>query len=167
MDQGRARNRSTEKAAKLADLSETSGDAAPLLNLQRAALLADDGKIEESAKILQEMATTPGTPLLYQELATLKRVILLGNTLDSEARHNAIDALMRTGGAFRPAAMEQKALALVDDGDKEKAIGYLTSLLVEPEVTAAMRARVEQTLVVLGGEVPEIAQVLSNAQAQQ
>lgn len=155
------------QAAALETLAADATDAKPLIEIQRAAVLADDGKITEAAAVLNAVAVGTDTPKIYQELAALKAVILLGDSMDSAKRHASLDAMIRPEAPFRTVAMEQKALAFVDDGDTDQAIGLMTRLLLEPAVPPALRARVEQTLVALGGEVPDVAQSLSDADGLQ
>ncbi len=157
----------TAQASALEAIAQDATTAKPLIEIQRAAVLADAGKIDEAGAVLNAMAVSPDTPKIYRELAALKAVILLGSKMDSEKRHAALDAMIRAEAPFRTIAMEQKALAFVDDGDLKQATGLLTRLLLEPEVPPALRARAEQTLVALGGEVPEIAQTLSDADGLQ
>ena len=157
----------TAQASALEAIAQGATTAKPLIEIQRAAVLADAGKIDEAGAVLNAMAVSPDTPKIYRELAALKAVILLGSKMDSEKRHAALDAMIRAEAPFRTIAMEQKALAFVDDGDLKQATGLLTRLLLEPEVPPALRARAEQTLVALGGEVPEIAQTLSDADGLQ
>lgn len=151
------------QTAALEKIAQDATTAKPLIEIQRAAILAQEGKIDAAGAVLNALATSPDTPRIYQELAGLKSVMLLGASMDSEKRHAALDALIRAEAPFRTIAMEQKALAFLDDNDPKQATGLLTRLLLEPGVPPALRARAEQTLTALGSEVPQVAQSLSNA----
>ena len=103
--------------------------------------------------VLDELAGSAETEPLYRELAKLKAVILRGPDMDQGQRMAALDALANPGAPFRTLALEQRAVALLDAGDKDGALEQLKSLLQEPGVSDAMRNRTEQLILALGGEL--------------
>ena len=56
---------------------------------------------------------------------------------------------------FRTVALEQRAVALLDAGDKDAALKQLQDLLQEPGVNDAMRNRTQQLIIALGGDLPD------------
>lgn len=130
------------------------GPAAGILHLLVAAadIAAEDRPAALAA--LETVENDNDLPLSYRQIAALKRVILGGAEIPAEARRATLQGLAAPGGAFRPLALEQLALLAMETGDREGAIAQAQALLQEPDVTAALRRRVMQLIVVLGGEQP-------------
>jgi len=85
-----------------------------------------------------------------------------GADMDMDQRMLELDALSAAGNPFRPVALEQKAIALLDGGKTDEAISVLTNLLEEAGVSQAMLARAQQTIVALGGELPSAPQLATD-----
>lgn len=156
-----------DRAAALGALSKDAGPASALIEIQRAAVLAEDGDKAGAVAALQAVASEINTSSLYRELANLKLVMLNGSEMDPAARDKILDELTVAGAAFRPLALEQRALAMAADGDTEGAIAEFIALLDEPQVSAGMRARVSETIQALGGEVPPQTRLIESAEAEQ
>lgn len=142
-----------ERAAALAGVADETDAAKPVIELRRAAVLAEAGDKPAALAVLDELAGSAETEPLYRELAKLKAVILRGPDMDQGQRMAALDALANPGAPFRTLALEQRAVALLDAGDKDAALEQLKSLLQEPGVSDAMRNRTEQLILALGGEL--------------
>ncbi len=142
-----------ERAAALAGVADEADAAKPVIELRRAAVLAEAGDKPAALAVLDELAGSAETEPLYRELAKLKAVILRGPDMDQGQRMAALDALANPGAPFRTLALEQRAVALLDAGDKDGALEQLKSLLQEPGVSDAMRNRTEQLILALGGEL--------------
>jgi hypothetical protein len=151
----------SERAAALAEVAADAGPAGVVIELRRAAVLTEAGDTEAALAVLDQIASSPETAELYRELAKLKAVILRGPDMDQGQRMAALDALANPGAPFRPVALEQRAVALLDAGDTAAALEQLQDLLQEPGVSSAMRNRTQQLIMALGGEVPEASQLLS------
>ena len=143
-----------ERAAALAEVANEAGAAKAVIELRRAAVLAEAGDKTGALAVLDELAGSADVEPLYQELAKLKAVILRGPDMDQAQRMAALDALANPGAPFRTVALEQRAVALLDSGDKDGALEQLQSLLKEPGVSDAMRNRTEQLIIALGGDLP-------------
>ncbi len=117
-----------------ADEALRGGDRAGALT--RLEALADDASLTSS----------------YRQLARLKSVILAGPSMDPAARDAALGELSQPGAPFRVLALEQQALALVADGKEAEALTLARQILEEPDVTAGLRRRVTQLIVLLGGD---------------
>ena len=140
------------RAGALADVA-ADGDAAAVLTLVTAAAQAESGDIVAADAALAGLAADGGAPQIYRDLARMKRLYLVGNGLSDADRAATIDVLAVHGGAFRPLALEQRALMLVDGNDVEGAILIFTDLLNDSESTPELVSRARQMIVVLGGRL--------------
>ncbi|SMH30480.1 hypothetical protein [Maritimibacter sp. HL-12] len=129
------------------DSLEPEGDRAALIALIAAAV-ADDPP--EADQRLAALAGDDSLPALYRDLAQLKRTLLPG-ALDAAARVEVLTPLTEPGGAFRVLAEEQIALAEIELGETEAARTRLEALLSDTEASQALRRRVSQLIVALGG----------------
>ncbi len=154
---------SDDPAARVAALdsvgSNASGDSAG----QKAVLgfLAADEALRGGDRAgaltrLEALAEDSTLGPSYRQLARLKSVILAGPSMEPAARDAALTDLAQPGAPFRVLAMEQQALALMADGKDGEALALARLILEEPDVTAGLRRRVTQLIVVLGGD-PEAA----------
>jgi hypothetical protein len=133
---------------------DATGDRAGILNLLRAAteLAAEDRPAAMQA--LAAVESNTALPSSYRQIAALKRVIIGGAEIPIADREQVLNGLAAPGQAFRPLALEQLALLAMESGDTDTALQRAQALLQEPDVTAALRRRVAQLIVVLGGEQP-------------
>jgi hypothetical protein len=150
-----------DRAAALEKLAADAGPAREVVELNRAAVLAEARDKEGALAVLDALAAAPDTEEPYRDLAKLKAVILRGADMDQAERMATLDALANPGAPFRPVALEQRAVALLDSGDKGAALKQLQDLLQEPGVTDAMRNRTQQLILALGGDLPKSQQLLS------
>ncbi len=111
-----------ERAAALAEVANEADAAKAVIELRRAAVLAEAGDKTGAIAVLDELAGSADVEPLYQELAKLKAVILRGPDMDQAQRMAALDALANPGAPFRTVALEQRAVALLDSGDKDGAL---------------------------------------------
>ncbi|GHA53783.1 hypothetical protein GCM10008927_19590 [Amylibacter ulvae] len=156
-----------QQADALAAILPDAGGAAALIEIQRAAVLADNDDKAGALDILDTLALDGAAPEIYRELAMLKSLMLRGSETEYGKRILALDVLAKPGAAFRAVALEQKALAMMDAGKTDDAIKQFQALLLEPQVSNAMSERARQSIIALGGTLPDIAEMLSNGvQAQ-
>jgi hypothetical protein len=140
-------------AEEQADSGRGSAERVAMLNLLLAADSIERGETEGALAALQQVAADASLPASYRQLAQLKRTILGSELLPAEEREAALTGLAAPGQAFRPLALEQLALLRLERGDAEGARAQLEALLSEPDLSADLRRRVTQLIVVLGGEV--------------
>lgn len=143
-----------DRAAALAEVAAGARPAKAVIELRRAAVLTEAGDTDAALAVLDQIAASSETEEIYRELAKLKAVILRGPDMDQGQRMAALDALANPGAPFRTVALEQRAVALLDAGDKDAALEQLQGLLQEPGVSEAMRNRTEQLIIALGGDLP-------------
>lgn len=125
-----------------------------ILNLLIAASDLAEGDRPGTLAALATVENDASLPLSYRQIAALKRVIIGGADIPADERQSTLQGLAAPGGAFRPLAMEQLALLALEQGDRAGALQQAQALWQEPDLTDALRRRVAQLIVVLGGDVP-------------
>ncbi|MBR9862781.1 MAG: hypothetical protein GYB24_04990 [Rhodobacteraceae bacterium] len=148
------------RADALAALTDESGPAAVIVQLRRAAELAEAGNVDGAVAAYDAVATSDAGPV-YTELARLKSVILQGAEMDVSARAAELETLAAPGAIYRPLALEQQAISALAADDNETAIALYSELVQDSEATDALRNRASQVLVALGAEIPALSQLLS------
>lgn len=146
LDLGGVEERRDALAAIAAD-----GDQKAVLQL----LLASDPDTDRAATLtaLETLAADESQPQSYRDLATLRRVIVLGAEAPVADRRAALDVIAAPGRPFRTLALEQMAYLLVEEQKQDEAVTALKALMQDQEAPAGLRSRAEQMIVALGGEV--------------
>lgn len=131
---------------------EAEGARAGVLNLLLAAtqIEADDRAGALAALALVETDAT--LPSSLRQVASLKRVLIAGADLPLAEREATLTALSAPGQPLRPLALEQLVLLAIEAGRPEAALQQAQALLQEADVSALLRQRVEQIIVILGGD---------------
>ncbi len=101
---------------------------------------------------LQALASDTALPANLRALAQIKAVLLAGDAMTPAVRDATLAELAMPGVPFRGLAMEQQALALLADGQRDAAIALARQILQEPELTAGLQQRVTQLIVALGAD---------------
>ncbi len=142
----------TARAEALATLN-VEGPAEALTNLLAAAetLEADDRVAAVVA--LDAVASNPAVAPRYSDLATLKLVLLDAGELDPATRLERLEPLTSGAAPYRLLALEQIALARVEEGKTEAAVAILRDVLADGETGQGLRRRATQMIVALGAEV--------------
>ena len=141
----------SERAAALAALPRDGGDDVVAALLVAAdQLQANDA--ESAAETLNAVASDPGVPPLYRDLASLNAQMALGPNADRAA----LEALAAPGAPFRLLALEQIALLDLGQDRRDDAVATLESIRQDAEVTANQRGRVEALLTALGVPLEEL-----------
>ncbi|MCU9846620.1 tetratricopeptide repeat protein [Defluviimonas sp. WL0024] len=154
---------SDDAAARLAALetigADGVGDGAgqrAIVTLLAAHEALRSGDRDGARDRFEALAADPEVSAGYRNLARLKAVILAGAEMDAAERDAALEELAQPGAPFRVLALEQQALVLMADAKDDEALELLRRILEEPDVTAGLRRRVTQLIVILGGD-PEAA----------
>ncbi len=129
--------------------------AVPAADGQRAIQLllqASDPAQDRAATLAALDALIADTTALqsYRDLATLRRVVVMGADLPAAERKAALEAIAEPGRAFRPLAVEQLAYLALETGDGASAVTGLKSLMQDQEAPPGLRRRASQMLVALG-----------------
>lgn len=148
------------RADALAALTDEAGPAAVIVQLRRAAELAEAGDVDRAVAAYDAVATSDAGSV-YTELARLKSVILQGAEMDASARAAELETLAAPGAIYRPLALEQQAISALAADDNDTAIALYSELVQDSEATDALRNRASQVLVALGAEIPALSQLLS------
>lgn len=154
-----AAGRADTSAGRVSELSSipVEGAAADVTGLIVAAeqLAADDQ--EAAVAVLRPVAEDPEAPAAYSDLAAFKMALIGAPAVDDALRAQLLERVARPGAPYRPLALEQQAMDLAAAGETDAAIEAAQTLLQEPGLTAGIRQRVTQLLVVLGEEAGETA----------
>ncbi|MEM9641026.1 MAG: hypothetical protein AAGA19_05955 [Pseudomonadota bacterium] len=150
-----------DPAARLEALTaiEMPGDdGLSFLNMQRAAaLLAADDR-EGASAILQQIASGGQGSATLRDIARLKLVSISADILPVQERLDILNALMVDGHALRGAALEQRALIRLAEGNMAGAAEDLRALLIDIRTSDVAKQRASQLLSVLGFEPDPAAQ---------
>ena len=142
----------TARAASLAALDRDGEPGrAAVLGFLEAASEAEAGNVDGAVAILDGIADDAGAGAIYRDLATLKSVILGAESTEPADRIARLDAIAVPNAPFRLLAIEQIALAQVEQGNTDAALDTLRELLGEGGVTQGLRQRAQQLIVSLGG----------------
>jgi hypothetical protein len=148
----------------LAAIGSSDESTAVIAEFHRAGMLMDEGDQDGALAVYDALKSGDG---IYAQVATLKAILIRGNDMDMTQRMAELDGLATAGNPFRTLAIEQKAMAQLDSGDKDAAIATLTLLLDEAGVSQGLQNRTRQMIVALGGELPPAARLLSSATSAQ
>ncbi|MEN9409416.1 MAG: hypothetical protein RL216_1390 [Pseudomonadota bacterium] len=152
-----------ERSAALAAVP-TDGEQTAILKL----LLASDPVEDRAGALaaLEALSNDVAQPPSYRDLAVLRRVVIAGADMPLADRRAALDPIAAPGRPYRTMALEQMAYLLIEEGKTEDAIAQFTALLSDQESPGGLRARAEQMIVALGGEVaPSTAPQEADAKA--
>ncbi len=127
----------------------------------RDMLLASDPQTDRDGSLAALMAVEgdAALPATWRDLATLKRVVLLGAELPVSEARVALDPIAAPGRPYRVLALEQMAYLTLAEGKRDAAIAQLTALTQDQEAPQGLRRRAAQVVVALGGtlDTPEPA----------
>lgn len=144
------------RAAALAaiDPADEPGKRA-VLGLLQSAAAGEAGDADAANAALDSIIGDTEVPQVYRDLATLKRVINGVGNLAPEERISRLQPLMQPGNPFRLLAIEQRAYAEIELGQKDAAIETLLGILADAERTEDLRRRAQQLIVALGGSLDQ------------
>lgn len=138
----------SETPAQGLDAVVLEGEGQAVLGLMKAAEAAE---ADEADALLASVANNTTYPVLYRDLAVMKRVLLPGSTLTPDERIALLTPLAE-GGDFRVLAEEQLAYALLEKGDTDGARARLEGLMIDADAAETVRTRASDVVVALGGE---------------
>ncbi len=141
------------RAAALAKVDAGDAGAQSLLAMLQAANAQAAGDKAAATAALAGVADDATQPKAYRDLATLKLVLLAGSDMAADVRRAKLATLAIAGAPFRLLAEEQLAMLDVEEGNNDAAITRLKDIISDVEVTAGLRNRASQLIVVLGGEI--------------
>ena len=128
---------------------DVPGSAAAVQKMFEAAALVEAEDPEQAAAILSEIAGNQAIEPIWRDLATLKRVLLLGRDLTPEQRIAELAPISNPGSPYRVMAREQEALARYDLGEVDAAIEIFDEISNDQEASLDLRLRAVQMKLVL------------------
>lgn len=145
-----------ERAAALLEVEATGEPASEaILALLSAAAEEEAEDSAGAAAALDGLAANPDAPKVYRDIAVLKRVMTGAESLSPEERIERLQPLLVPGNPFRLLAIEQRAFAEVELGNREAALTSLQGILADAEATEDLRRRARQLIVALGGRIDQ------------
>ena len=145
-----------DAAARMAALEKIdagTGDAAGLLALLVAGEAVNGEDPAAASEALQALASDADRAPVYRHLAELKLILAQGEDMAPQERIDRLSALTGPGAPYRLQAEEQIAVAEVALGQTDAALKRLLLLLEDGEASTALRRRVSQLIVALGGQL--------------
>lgn len=133
--------------------TETPAQAAIAGHIAAARALSE-GDSDAGLAALEAIQGNPEVEAIYRELAAFKAALAMPIGDDAQARIDALDAIT---GPFRVLAQEQKALVLIETGDRDAAATLLRDLLQDAEATPGLQRRAAELSVALGADFGDTA----------
>jgi hypothetical protein len=144
----------TKRAEALAGVATAEPSAAAVAWLAEAGSQIEAGNTDAASTTLATLADDGAAPELYRQLASLLRVMLLGDAMDASERAATLETLASSESPFQPLALEQRALLKLGQGDKDGALKDLDTILTLPQAPQQLSDRARQLIVAAGGTVP-------------
>jgi hypothetical protein len=140
---------------QLALPEKIDGPAKLIAELTAAGALLDAGNHAEAITRYGAIATQPGLPVEYADLAALQAARAKAAAGETGGLVEALDALAGADRPYRLLAMELRAAVRISAG--EVAIGHadLLAIMADPEATVGLRRRAEAVLTATGGNVAD------------
>ncbi len=143
-----------KRAEALGTVATAEPEAAAVARLAEAGSQIEAGDTAAAAATLATLADAPDTPELYRGLASLLRVMALGDAMDPAEREATLETLANGDSPFQPLALEQRAVARLAKGDKPGALADLDAILASPVAPEQLSNRARQLILAAGGELP-------------
>jgi hypothetical protein len=142
-----------DRSQALSEIKGETSETRALIALLASAEAQSSGDLTAAAAALNGLISDTAAPKSFRDLATLKLVLLQAAEMPIEARRESLTSLASPGAPFRLLAEEQLAMLDVEEGNKDAAISRLKDIIGDVEVTAGLRNRASQLIVVLGGKI--------------
>lgn len=139
--------------ASLSAVDAATPEQSAILGHLAAADMLSAGETEKAIEALNAIAAQADAPAIYRDLAAFKAALAMSPDLPAEERLAAFDALTGPGAPFSILAGEQRALILIEMGQKDEAVAALTGLVEQSSATPGLQRRVAELIVALGGPV--------------
>lgn len=133
--------------------SETPAQAA-IAGHMAAARALSEGDTETGAAALEAVQNNAEVEAIYRELAAFKAALAMPMDGDAQARIDALDAIT---GPLRVLAQEQKAMVMIESGDRDAATALLRELIQDAEATPGLQRRAGEVSVALGADLSDTA----------
>ena len=142
-----------EARAEALTTLDAEGPAEAFTDLLAAAEAADAEARAAAVVALEAVASDETVAQRYSDLARLKLVLLDAGEPDHQTRIERLEPLTAAGAPYRLLALEQIAMAQVEAGETDQAVGILRDVLADEAATDGLRRRATQMIVALGAEM--------------
>lgn len=119
----------------------------------QAHALAEAGKTDEAASILENIYTATTTDPIYRDAARLRYLVLVGDTITAEERLALLDQMTGPDAPFRLLALEARAMVRIETDELARATEDLQAIIADPLVTEDLAARTFAVLRAIGGSL--------------
>jgi len=143
-----------EYDASTALVASESPAQAAIAGHMAAARALSEGDTETGAAALEAVQNNAEVEAIYRELAAFKAALAMPMDGDAQARIDALDAIT---GPLRVLAQEQKAMVLIESGDRDAAAALLRELIQDAEATPGLQRRAAEVSVALGADLSDTA----------
>ena len=141
------------RSSALSQIQTQSSEAAAIVALLQAGVLADQDRGAEIVALLQPIVDDQDLSQDYRDLANFKQLLHAAESLDAAQLRAGFQALAEPGKPLRVLAEEQLALLDLQEGDQDAAINRLTALLDDADLTQNLQQRTRQLLIALGQDL--------------
>jgi len=141
----------------LGEVAAQGGNYQAIADLQRAALLIDQGQRQDALSLYRTLRDETGVALAYRDLASILWAMHGMGVEDVTALEDALYPLTDPTNPFSYSALELLALLAIERSDIEEARSILQDLLDDAGTPSGIRGRAEEmTAVLSGGELPDL-----------
>ena len=144
-----------KRAEALAALEPESAGTKALALMLTAGEQVESGDFDAAEQVLKSVADNSELPLIYRQVASFKRLAILGKDVPVDERRQGYEALIGPGSQLRVLAEEQMALIDIEAGDATAAVTRLQAIISDAQATPGLRQRASQLIVALG-QKPEL-----------
>lgn len=120
---------------------EGHGDIAVLASLQKASLLAKQGKAADAITLYEQLSTTQSSDPALKELASLLALYLRIETGKADNLDAKFELLTKEGSVWRSSALELKGLYTLQKGDRAQAKEIFSALANAEETPSGIKER--------------------------
>lgn len=153
MDEG---NDATALAA-LGDVAAQGGNYQAIADLQRAALLIEQGQRHDALSLYRTLRDETGVAVAYRDLASILWAMHGMGVEDATVLEDALYPLTDPTNPFSYSALELLALLAIERSDVAEARSILQDLLDDTGTPSGIRGRAEEmTAVLSGGDLPDL-----------
>lgn len=140
-------------SAAFAGLADLDAPSSVLAKMEQAAALHSEGQTQSAAEVLQQLADDQNAPLVYQDMALLKIVMINGANMETDDLMAILDRITSLDAPFRLLALEQRAIVHVRNGNTAEALADLERVILDDDVTQTLRNRAQELTIALGGDI--------------
>lgn len=129
---------------KFTELSNQDGSYAVMASLRRAALLLEQGKIDEAISTYQAIINSPKNAKEFKDLASVNLAYVYFEANKDDELVKLLDA--NQNNIFSPQLNELRAIRNIKLGNKQAALEILQKLEQDPTTPAATKERIKELI---------------------